>query len=139
MPITLAYFEGYVVSNSLTVKICELDTIGEVINAVVTNGGNATRVSGISFVIEDRKALEVEARKKAVEDAMAKARQLAETAGSQVGNLKSISESSSWRGNNQIRYSAMAASRDVGEKAVPIAAGEQSVRVNVNAVFSIIH
>ncbi len=127
-------FEGYTVTNSLTIKVCDLNVIGNIIKTVVEHGGNAARINGITFTIEDRTALEIKARKKAVLDAMAKAKQLAETAGTHVGSLKSISETSSWQWP-RIPYNS---SRHVGdERSPPIAAGEQTVSITVNAVFKI--
>ena len=69
---------GYRVRNNATVKLRDLDTIGEVIEDVVTAGGDDVRINGINFTLEDPKPKMVELREMAVADARAKAEHLAE-------------------------------------------------------------
>ena len=53
------YFErtqvlaGYQVSNSVSIKIRDLDKVGEIIDGVADSGRDATRINGISFTVED--------------------------------------------------------------------------------------
>jgi hypothetical protein len=48
---------GYQVSHQLTVKIRQLDKAGATLSAAVDAGGNAARLFGVSFTIEDDSAL----------------------------------------------------------------------------------
>ena len=83
---------GYRVRNNATVKLRDLDTIGEVIDEVVTAGGDDVRINGINFTLEDPKPKMAELREMAVADAKAKAEHLAELSDVAVGRLIYISE-----------------------------------------------
>ena len=67
---------GYEVSQSVVVKVRDLDTAGDLISGVGERG--ATNVSNLSFTIDDETALMAEARAAAINDAKAKAQQIAE-------------------------------------------------------------
>ena len=47
---------GYVVSNTVTANIRDLDSVGVVIDDVATAGGDATRIDDIRFTVEDESA-----------------------------------------------------------------------------------
>jgi len=74
----------------LTVKVRDLATVGEVLDAAVAAGAN--QIWGVSFTVEDRTAAEADARAKAMADARARAEALAELAEVKVGEVLSISE-----------------------------------------------
>lgn len=80
----------YRVSNMVNVKVRDLETVGEVLDAAVTAGAN--QIWGVSFTVEDRTAAEEEARAKAVADARTRAEALAALAEVEVGKVLSISE-----------------------------------------------
>jgi uncharacterized protein YggE len=123
---------GYSVSNEVTVRIRKLDEAGGIIDKVVGLGVN--QGGGISFVKEDTKAVMTEARKRAVADAMEKARTLVEAAGVKLGPVLSIGENSV--PSRSMPYPA-APMRMAAEKAVPLASGENSYQTQVNIVFEI--
>jgi len=83
---------GYRVTNTVTVKIREIDKTGSIIDAVAVAGGDLTRINSIGFSVDDPSAYYEEARQKAVADAKAKAEQLAEVAGVSLGKPTYISE-----------------------------------------------
>jgi hypothetical protein len=83
---------GYRVSNNVIAKIRDLDKTGSTIDAVAQAGGDMTRISGISFLVDDPAPSYKEARDKAVADAMAKAKQIAGASGVKLGKLLYISE-----------------------------------------------
>lgn len=126
---------GYTVSNSLSIKLekSKLDLLGQILDAVVTDGAN--RINGIQFSISDRTELLKSARIAAVKDALAKAELLTSTAGVELGRLKSISESSSFQVQSKTYLARSFADERPGN--VPIAAGQQKITVNVHAVFTI--
>ena len=84
---------GYRVTNTVTAKIRDIDKTGTIIDAVAEAGGDLTRISSISFSIDDPSAYYEEAREKAMADAKAKAEQLAELADVTLGKPTYISES----------------------------------------------
>jgi uncharacterized protein len=123
---------GYRVSNVVTVKIDDIDKVGDVLAAVVNAGANS--IHGIQFGVKDTKALEQQAREAAMADARARAESLARLAGVQLGEVLSISTS----------YGAgpprpmMSRSYDMAEAAAPsISPGQQSLSVQIHATFAI--
>lgn len=125
---------GYQVSNTVRVLVRELDRTSELLDGAVAAGGDLVRVNGINFRIEDTSELETQAREKAVEDAMARAAELAGNAGVTLGRLVYLSEV-----NGQPVYAEraqFALAADSGAS-TPISPGEQEVRVTVRAVFDI--
>ena len=85
---------GYRVTNTVNVKIREIDNAGTIIDAVAAAGGDYTRINSISFSVDEPSTYYEEARKKAMADAKAKAAQLAELADAKLGKAIYISESS---------------------------------------------
>ena len=81
---------GYEVNNSARLTVRDLDTVGQIIDDAAQAGGDATRIRGISFSVEDVEQYEEGLRESAVADALAKADHLAELAGVSVGKLTFI-------------------------------------------------
>ncbi len=84
---------GYRVTNMVTAKIRDIDKAGTIIDAVVKAGGDLTRIDSIAFSVDDPSAYYDEARQKAMADAEAKAKHLAELADITLGKPSYISES----------------------------------------------
>ena len=124
---------GYQVTNTVEVTVEGADKVGPAIDALVASGANQSY--GISFSIHDPKPLEAAARRDAVQDAMAKARTIAEAAGVHLGPVLSISEGVYQRPPIPMMH-ARAMVADVAEP-TPVAAGEASVDVNVSVVYEI--
>ena len=127
---------GYRVTNTLSVTIRNLDDLGSIIDSTVDAGGDATRLNGISFTVDDGLALEVEARTLALRDAVAKADLYASETGVQRGKLISIVEIGGNRFANQDR-AEVASLAFAAAPPTQILAGEFEVRVSVRAVFAI--
>ena len=72
---------GYRVNNSSAVKIRDLDAVGAIIDEVATAGGDAIRINGISFTVEDPDPYSAQLREQAVADALAKAQHFAQLTG----------------------------------------------------------
>jgi len=123
---------GYRVTNTVTVKVRNLDNAGSIIDAATTAGGDAVQVSGVSFSIEDDDALLQDARARAWEDAKAKADQLASLSGATLGAPLSITESVS---SPSPIYRAADSLETAGS--TPIEAGSQTVTVVLDVRFSI--
>jgi len=127
---------GYIVSNQVQVKVRDLDTVSAVLDSAIAAGGDAVRVNGISFTVEDPEAFLSDARREAVADARAKAEVLAEAAGVELGDAISINESTNFGGD--IYYPAADMRQEgMGGGATPVNPGEQELYVNVAVVFSI--
>ncbi len=81
---------GYVVTNSVRVKIRDVEQAGDVLDAVTAAGAN--QIFGITFTVEDPRPIQEQARTLAVEAARDKAEALADAAGVRLGELLSMSE-----------------------------------------------
>lgn len=82
---------GYQVNNTVSVTIRNLDKAGKLLEQVVQVGAN--RIHGISFSVGDPSELMRKARAKAMEDALAKARQLASASNATLGEVLFINDS----------------------------------------------
>lgn len=85
---------GYQVNQTVTVKIRNLDKIGDILAMAGTLGLN--QVGGLSFNIDDPEKLQQEARIKALENAKEKAKALADVMGVNLGKVVSFTESSQY-------------------------------------------
>jgi uncharacterized protein YggE len=126
---------GYRVTNVVIAKIRQVDKAGPVIDAVAEAGGNLTRIDNISFSVDDPTPNYNEARAKAVEDAMAKAKQMANSAGVKLGKLIYMSESTPYVPPVAIRDYAMKA--EAATPTTPISPGELEIQVSVQMVYEI--
>lgn len=83
---------GYVVAQDVRVTVRDLSTAGATMSAAVAAGGDAARLHGVAFEIEDDEALRREARDAAFAEAQDKAEQYASLAGRSLGAVQSIRE-----------------------------------------------
>ncbi|MBI2853004.1 MAG: SIMPL domain-containing protein [Chloroflexi bacterium] len=125
---------GYRVTNIVTAKIRQIDNAGQIIDSVAEAGGDLTRIDGISFSVDNPQAFMGEAREKAMSDAKAKARQLAELSGVTLGKPTYIAESGQFPPPIQLRFAegAFAAAA-----ATPISPGETEITLNVQITYEI--
>ena len=127
---------GYRVTNMVTAKIRDIEQAGPIIDAVAAAGGDYTRINNISFSVDDPTPYYEQARQKAVADARAKAEQLADLAGVNLGQPTYISEGTIYP---PVVY------RDVGMEAMapvpapttPISPGEIELTLNVQVAYAI--
>lgn len=132
--------DGYMVNNSISVKVRDLAKFDEVIDSAVSAGGDLVRIDSVALTVEDSSRAMAEARTKAMKDAMAHAEQLAQAAGIALGQPVFISESGGYAPppTPYLRAEmAYAKGADAGQ-ATPIMAGEMEVTVSVQAIFAIL-
>ena len=127
---------GYVVSNQVQVKVRDLDSVSAVLDAAIAAGGDAVRVNGISFTVENPEEFLADARREAVANAREHAEVLADAAGVELGAPISINESSNFNGGP---YPAAEMRQDggMGGGSTPVNPGEQELRISVSVVFGI--
>ncbi|MCX8126055.1 MAG: SIMPL domain-containing protein [Dehalococcoidia bacterium] len=129
---------GYRVTNMVVAKIRNLNNAGAIIDAVVSAGGDMTRIQGIAFSIDDPSKYYKEARDKAVADAMAKAKQIAAGADIKLGKPTYISESQVYVPQPRIvGYDFMKTAAPEPSPPTPISPGETEVRLSVQIVYEI--
>ena len=126
---------GYRVTNTVSVKVRDLDRVAEVIDDAVDVVGDPISIGGISFTVDDPTPFLSQARAEAMAEAQAKAQELADLAGVTLGKPISISESSSG-GIPPIFYEARAL--QATGVATPIEPGQLEITVSVQVVYAIL-
>jgi uncharacterized protein YggE len=122
---------AYQVTNTLSVRIRDIDKTGDILDKAVSLGVN--QGGGISFSNDDPSAAVTEARKKAVANAMAKARTLAEAAGVGIGRVLEINDQTFAPAPLPINAKAF----DAARASVPVQAGENSYTAQVTVTFEL--
>lgn len=125
---------GYQVTQSLTVKIRNLDNANTILDGVVDAGVN--QVNDFRFEVDEPDQLQAEAREKAIADARVKATELRHQLGVRLGKIVSFSEGVV---GGPIFYAKDAVGMG-GGGAVPapsLPQGENEVTVNVTIVYQI--
>ena len=126
---------GYNVRNTVTVKVRDLEGLPELVDDVVTAGGDNIRIDSVSFTVEDPDARLDELRELAVADATAKAAHMAELAGVTLGDLTFLSEGGA--PSYPSPYPAPAAFALESRAAPSFSAGELELSLAVQAAFAI--
>jgi uncharacterized protein YggE len=124
---------AYRASNSIEVKVRKFDVASQVITALQTAGGNATRINSVKLSIEDDSQLVKDARTRAFNDAKDRAEQYAGLSGLDLGKVISISEA----GANVPPPTPMPRYDSMAEAAVPMEPGQQTVGFSVTVVWEL--
>lgn len=128
---------GYQVDNQVTARLHDLEGAGALIDAAAAAVGDAVRVQQLSFSIDDDSALRAEARTKAVRQAQAQAKEMADAAGVKLGRLRSISEVPTGGPMPFLAYPQPRAFGGDKQASAPIEAGTQELTLLVTVVYDI--
>ena len=115
----------------MIVRVRDLPKVGTLLDTLVSAGAND--LGGVRFLIAEPQPLMDEARRRAVADATRRAKLLADAAGIHLGKVERIDES----GIQVPRPMMAAADFAMRSSAVPVAAGEQEIRVTLSVRFGI--
>lgn len=121
---------GYQASNMVTVRVRDLASLGTLLDTMVTTGAN--QLNSLSFGLSDDKSARDEARRRAVADAIERARLYAQAAGVTLGKMTAFSESVGYQPPQPMYREA--AAMDSG---VPVAGGEVAVTASVTITYAI--
>ena len=128
---------GFRVNNQLTVKVRDLDRLSDVLDDAIAAGGDAMRVNNVSFTVDEPEQYMAQAREQAMNDARARAEQLAELAGVTLGRARSISESTVatpfFERGGPVAFAAVAQAAPP----TPISPGETEVSLMVFVVYEL--
>lgn len=113
------------------VTVRDVNAVGDVLVAAVDAG--ADRIGSVRFGLAEPAALEERARRAAMDDARAKARQLADAAGRSLGAALRIDEA----GDVQPPRPESARMMSLGGDAAPVTTGRLAVRVSVRVVYEL--
>lgn len=127
---------GYEASQSLRVKVRNLDSVSDVVTAATDAGAN--QAGSVVFTVDNPEAKRADARKIAIDQAKQKAQVLAQQLGVRLGALKGFSEGSTGGAPVPMMMrteSMMAGSADT--KALPLPAGDQDLVVDVSVTYEL--
>ncbi len=128
---------GYEVSQSLQLKIRDLDKISPVLDAAGQAGLN--QIGSLAFAIDEPENIEQEAREKAIRAAKEKAEALAAVAGVKLGRIISFSESGNQPSPYYPKsYAAMDEAAGMGGAAPEIEAGSTEVVITATVEYEIL-
>jgi uncharacterized protein len=123
---------GYQSSNSIDVKVRKIETGPQVLGAITTAGGDATRINSVTYSIENDSQLVKDARGRAFDDAKNRAQQYAQLSGLDLGKVLSITENgAAVPPPSPARFDAVAAAP------VPLSPGQQTVGFSVTVVWEL--
>jgi uncharacterized protein len=129
-----ALLRGYLVQNLVEIKSTNITGLGPLLDDAV--GAGATRIYGIRFEADNMEALKAQARDQAMQNARAKAEQLARDAGVALGRPIRIEEADTG-GVTPVRQAAPAGALAAPAPQTPIQPGELQVQTNVTVVWAI--
>ncbi len=125
---------GFSVSNQLDIKVRQIGQVGAILDALVAAG--ATDAGSVQFLHSDTSKALDQARQAAIADARRKAELYAQAAGLTLGGVAWITEEPAYTPPGPMRgmrvFSAAAAP-------VPIAAGEDTLSVQITVGFNVAH
>lgn len=126
---------GYQASNTLTVRFRDIGKSGAILDILVKEGSN--QINGPTLTVENPDAAQDAARMSAIKTLQSRAALYAKATGMTVKRIVSLSESIEYSGGPVPMMMARSAMADGAAPKTEIAAGEQSVGVNVSAVFEL--
>jgi uncharacterized protein YggE len=123
----------YMVDNTVYVTLRDLTKLGDLLDAVVKAGAN--NISSIQFDVADQEAALSDARKQAVDNARKQAAELAQAAGVTLGDIQTLSTSTS--GVPMPVFEGKGGGAGQLAASVPVSAGQMVVSVDVYIVYLI--
>ncbi|MFH1129360.1 MAG: SIMPL domain-containing protein [Patescibacteria group bacterium] len=126
---------GYQISQTLNIKVRQLDKIGEIMEKVVDMGIN--QVDSLYFGVENDEQLKEQARKIAIDNAKAKAEVLAEELGIKLGKLINFYENIVGYPVPTNDYKAYGMGSGGGEGSPNVQTGENEIVINVTLNYEV--
>lgn len=133
--------KGYEVSNAIMVTLEGFETeplsghVSQIIGKALESGSNT--IQRIQFYLKDKSALEKKALKLATQEAMERAKTLAEAAGVKLKGIVSLSTQPIYSPPQPHMLRAAEMKADAGAMAPPMEIGESRIRVQVSIAYEI--
>jgi len=133
--------KGYEVSQNITIKIRELEKIGDIIAKTTEKGAN--QIGNINFTIDDEYELRNQARELAIEKAKEKAEQMADEAGIKLGRVKNVYENVNYvtsmmdYSNAKMESSIAYGMGGAAVSAPSIETGQNEIKVEVTLLYAV--
>jgi uncharacterized protein len=125
---------GYSVSNQVTINVRDLNKVGDILDYLITAG--VTSVGSITFLVSDQSKALDQGRAAAIADARRKAEIYAQASQLRLGDVAWVTEDSGFVGPAAMRAAAASAPTATS---VPIAPGEDTLRVRITVGFAVVH
>jgi uncharacterized protein YggE len=127
---------GYQATDTVTVRLHQLDRAGTVIDDAVAAGGGDSQVQSVSYSVADPGPLLAAAHADAVHEAVAEAKAMAAAAGVSLGALRAVSDASPPQ-VLPFAGAVPAMSAAAGPAAVPVQAGTEQVTADVTVSYAV--
>jgi uncharacterized protein YggE len=128
---------GYGASEMLSVKVRDLDKVGDVLGAATSAGANSA--NGVNFTIDEPEEVQAQAREEAIKQAKERARVIANQLGMKLGKVTSFSEGGGYYPPVYMRsYAGAEKAMDaVTNQAIPVEPGQQEIRTQVTITYEL--
>jgi uncharacterized protein YggE len=124
---------GYQANQSLSVKVRDLDKVGDVLTAATNAGAN--QAGGVSFSIDNPETAKAKARNDAIAQAKEKAQTIASSLGMKLGKVTSFSEGGGY--TPVPMYARDMAMGAESKASLELPAGEQEITVSVSLTYEL--
>lgn len=125
--------DGFVVSQSVAVKVRDLDQAGDLISGVGERG--ATNISSLQFTIDDEEVLQAQAREMAIADAREKAQVLADDLGVNIVRIMGYWEEQMYPQPYGMGGGEMMMDKAMSAPSLPTGENQITSRVNITYVI----
>lgn len=128
---------GYTLNQSLSVKVRDLEKLGDILSGVVDKGANS--VSGVNFVVDDPAVARNQARGEAIAKAKRNAMDIAKAGGFRVGKMTSLYEDQGSPVSPMYNYAEGmgGAAKSMDAMAPTIEPGTNETKVHVTITYEI--
>ena len=127
-------FVGYRVSNQVRAKVRNIDDLGQILDALVSDGG-ATNLNGPYFSIDDDSKVRQKARERALANGKRQAENYARASGYTGVRVLSIAEGFSNTSPHPVSSMRI---MSVQDESVPVAPGQVGTTVSLNITYEMI-
>jgi uncharacterized protein len=135
---TQKVLQGYQLTQGVTVKIRDLNSVGDAIQAAIAAGANQT--GGVSFTIDDEAVLQAQARKEAIAKAITKAQDIAKQSGLKLGKLVNVTDGFSPTPvySNSISYAkTLSVGSGSSDESASIQSGQLEVTDDITLIYKV--
>lgn len=126
---------GYQASNQIAITTRDLDSVGRLIDSLLSAGVN--NINNVQFSVTNTDAAQDRARTQAITKARRKAQSMASAAGVDLGRLVSLTEGSAPTPGPYYAMGASAVRNESMDMAPPLAPGQREIRATVTLSYAI--
>jgi len=126
---------GYEMNQTIEVKIRDLAKVGDIMQSATDAGAN--QIGSLQFTIDDKDSIKAQAREEAIQNAKAKAEELASQLGVKLGRIISFNESGTTPSYYSYDLKAASESSGLGGAAPQIETGENKTEMTVTIVYEL--